>query len=68
MFWSLLLLHGGCLLRVISEPLAYENLWSPAWRILPVSAVMELTAVTLFAVNMMVTLARPPAHVGLSKG
>jgi hypothetical protein len=68
MFWSLLLLHGGCLLRVSAEPLAYENLWNPAWRILPVSAVMELTAVTLFAINMMVTLARPPAHISSSKG
>jgi uncharacterized protein involved in response to NO len=68
MLWSLLLLHSGCFLRISSEPLAYENLWSPAWRILPVSAFMELTAVSLFAINIFVTLARPPAHMSLSKG
>src|SRR6185437_3166607 len=45
MFWSLFLLSAGCLLRVSSEPLAYEGLWRPAWKILPASAVIELTAV-----------------------
>nr|WP_286676449.1 NnrS family protein [Paracidobacterium acidisoli] len=63
MFWSLALLSGGCLLRVASEPLAYAHLWPFAWKILPVSAVMELTAVSLFAVNLGVTLCRPPAHL-----
>lgn len=67
MFWSLLLLHSGCLLRVASEPLAYEHLWSPAWRVLPVSAFMELTAISLFAINMLVTLVRPAAHMSLAK-
>lgn len=63
MFWSLFLLYVGCFLRVTAEPLAYEGLWHPAWKILPVSAVVELTAVTLFAVNLFVTLALPPAHL-----
>lgn len=63
MFWSLLLLFSGCLLRVVSEPLAYENVWRPAWKILPVSAITELTAVTLFALNIGVTLLLPPAHL-----
>lgn len=63
MFWSLLLLHGGCFLRVASEPLAYDNLWAPAWKILPCSAVIELTAVSLFALNIGVTLCQPPAHL-----
>jgi hypothetical protein len=27
--WSLHLLFAGCLLRVIAEPLAYENIWAP---------------------------------------
>ncbi len=65
MFWSLLLLYGGCSLRVASEPLAYEKLWVPAWKILPCSAVMELAAVSLFALNIGVTLYRPPAHLRL---
>lgn len=65
MFWSLLLLYTGCFLRVASEPLAYENLWTPAWKILPCSAVIELAAVSLFALNIGVTLYRPPAHLSL---
>jgi hypothetical protein len=63
MFWSLLLLYSGCLLRVGSEPLAYENLWKPAWRILPSSALIEMTAVSLFALNILMTLILPPAHL-----
>jgi hypothetical protein len=63
MFWSLLLLSTGCFLRVSSEPLAYENLWKPAWKVLPVSAMIELTAVSLFAVNIVVTLLLPAAHL-----
>lgn len=63
MFWSLLLLYTGCFLRVASEPLAYENLWAPAWKVLPCSAVIELAAVSLFALNIGVTLYRPPAHL-----
>ena len=63
MFWSLLLLYRGCSLRVASEPLAYERDWQIAWRLLPVSAVIELTAVTLFAVNLVGTLLQKPAHL-----
>jgi len=63
MFWSLALLYAGCFLRVLAEPLAYEGIWHPAWKILPVSAVVELTAVTVFAVNLFVTLALPAAHL-----
>ena len=63
MFWSLLLLTTGCFLRVSSEPLAYENLWKPAWKVLPVSAIIELTAVSLFAINIVVTLLLPAAHL-----
>ena len=65
MFWSLLLLYSGCSLRVASEPLAYEKLWVPAWKILPCSAAMEMAAVSLFALNIGVTLHRPPAHLRL---
>jgi uncharacterized protein involved in response to NO len=62
-FWSLLLLYGGCFLRVSSEPLAYEGIWLPAWKVLPVSALIELTAVSLFALNILITLIRPAAHL-----
>ncbi|MGB6725742.1 MAG: NnrS family protein [Terracidiphilus sp.] len=63
MFLSLALLNLGCLLRVSMEPLAYELDWQTAWKLLPVSAVIELTAVTLFAVNLVGTLMQPPAHL-----
>jgi uncharacterized protein involved in response to NO len=63
MFVCLLLLNMGCLLRVSSEILAYENYWSPAWKTLPVSAICELAAVTLFAVNMLLTFKQKPAHL-----
>ena len=63
MFWSLALLNLGCLLRVSMEPLAYELDWQIAWKLLPVSAVIELTAVTLFAVNLVGTLMQGPAHL-----
>jgi uncharacterized protein involved in response to NO len=55
MFLSLLLLQTGCTLRVSSEPLAYEGLLSFAWKVLPVSGVLELSAVLLFATNMALT-------------
>lgn len=60
MAWSLSLLFAGCLLRVVAEPLAYENIWAPAWNILPISAVAELAAVSLFATNIGVTVLRVP--------
>lgn len=63
MYWSLYLLSAGCLVRVVSEPLAYNGIWQPAWHLLPLSAVVELTAVTLFAVNLGATLLQPPAHL-----
>lgn len=59
MFASLLLLTLGCALRVICEPLAYEGVAAWAWHALPCSAVIELTAVTLFALNLAFTFARP---------
>lgn len=59
MFASLAALNVGCLLRVASEVLAYEANLPAAWRILPLSAVTELTAVTLFAFNLGITLVLP---------
>ncbi len=64
MFASLLLLNLGCALRVISEIPAYEGFAFAGffWRVLPVSAVIELSAVTVFAANLLVTLYRPAPH------
>jgi uncharacterized protein involved in response to NO len=55
MFAALALLTLGCTLRVSSEVLAYQGYLASAWQWLPVSALIELTAVTLFAINMVAT-------------
>jgi hypothetical protein len=57
---SLVLLNIGCALRVFSEIPAYEANLHAAWSVLPVSAVTELTAVTVFGLNMAITLLLPP--------
>lgn len=62
MLICLLLLTLGCALRVSSEVLAYEGYWPPAWRALPWSAICELSAVTVFAANLLLTFKQPPAH------
>ncbi len=58
MFAAMSLLSAGCLLRVGSEILAYQEFLRSAWAWLPVSAITEMTAVTIFAVNLLVTFAR----------
>ena len=55
-----MLLAVGCLLRVSSEILAYQGLMLSAWAWLSVSAVTEMTAVTLFAANLIATFVRQP--------
>lgn len=60
MFVALLLLTAGCLIRVGSEVLAYQNLVPSAWSWLPVSAVTEMSAVTVFALNLFVTFVKKP--------
>jgi hypothetical protein len=60
MWASLAILNLGCLLRVASEVPAYEADLRAAWSILPVSAITELAAVTLFALNLGITLMLPP--------
>jgi len=40
------------------EILAYQELVHSAWSWLPVSAITEMTAVTLFAVNLILTFTR----------
>jgi hypothetical protein len=62
MLASLTLLIVGCTLRVSSEIVAYEGYWLPAWRVLPLSAICEVAAVTLFAANLILTFKQPPAH------
>jgi uncharacterized protein involved in response to NO len=52
----LVLVNAGCTLRVTSQILAYEGISAMAWKVLPASAVIEMAAVILFAVNMMMTL------------
>ncbi|MGA9062614.1 MAG: hypothetical protein WB341_13220 [Terracidiphilus sp.] len=56
MFFSLLLLQAGCTFRVLSEPLAYEGILSFAWKALPISGVLELSGVLVFAFNIALTL------------
>jgi hypothetical protein len=60
MLVMLVLLMTGCTLRVSSEILAYQGYANWAWDVLPVSALIELTAVALFAINLIATVARPP--------
>lgn len=57
MLLSLLLLQIGCTLRVASEPLAYEGILINAWKVLPISGVLELSGVLVFAANIVFTFA-----------
>lgn len=61
MFAALALLTVGCVLRVSSEVLAYPGFASWAWHLLPLSAITELTAVFLFALNLSFTFLQRPA-------
>lgn len=63
MLVMLVLLMSGCTLRVASEILAYQDYAKWAWNVLPISALIELTAVALFAINLIVTFARSPVVV-----
>lgn len=56
MFLSLLLLQSGCTVRVCSEPLAYEGILPFAWKTLPISGMLELSGVLVFAVNIALTM------------
>jgi len=63
MFAACSLLNFGCLLRVSSEIPAYEGFTQLAWHVLPCSAIAELIAVSLFALNLAFTLTRRAAPV-----
>src|SRR6266536_218283 len=62
MFWALTLLSVGCTLRVVAQILSYQGIAAMAWAWLPVSAITEMTAVTLFAANLVITFVRPRQH------
>lgn len=62
MFSACALLTLGCALRVTSEIVAYQGTGSSMWGVLPASAVVEMSAVTLFAINLLMTFAQRPAH------
>jgi hypothetical protein len=62
MFGGLFLLTVGCSLRVSSEVLAYQGYANWAWRVLPVSALTELAALSVFATNMLSTFVLQPSN------
>jgi len=62
MFTGLFLLTVGCTLRVSCEVLAYQGYAAWAWHVLPVSALVELTALSVFAANLFCTFLLQPTH------
>ena len=62
MFAGLFLLTVGCGLRVTSEVLAYQGYAAWAWQVLPVSGLIELTALCVFATNILCTFVLQPSH------
>ncbi len=62
MFAAPLTLNLGCIIRVASEVAAYQSNAAAAWKALPVSAILEMAAVALFALNLVLTLLSAPAH------
>lgn len=61
MLATLVFLLLGCTLRVSMEVVAYEGIASFAWHLLPLSGVLELTAVLCFALQILLTLLRGQA-------
>jgi len=55
---GLWVLNLGCALRVSSEAIAYSA-GGAAWKILPISALLEMTAVVIFVVNLGMTIKHP---------
>ena len=53
---SLILLNAGCVTRVVAQIAAYGGFSTRAWTALTLSAIIEMTAVGLFALNMLMTL------------
>ena len=62
MFTGILLLTIGCTLRVSCEVLAYQGYANWAWGVLPISALIELSGLTVFTVNILGTFLLQPSH------
>ena len=62
MFLGLVLLTAGCTLRVSCEVLAYQDYAKWAWAALPASALVELSALTIFTINILATFLLQPSH------
>jgi len=62
MFVGLFLLTLGCTLRVSCEVLAYQGYAAWAWHVLPASALIELTALSVFTVNLLCTFVLQKSH------
>jgi len=69
MLWSTKLMLGGlalvtlgCSLRVSCEILAYQEYAAWAWSVLPLSALLELGGLTMFAINILGTFVLVPSH------
>jgi len=62
MFGGLFVLTIGCTLRVSCEVLAYQGYANWAWQVLPLSALLELGGLTLFAINILGTFVLQPSH------
>ncbi len=67
MLVALALLALGCTLRVSCEALAYQGYAAWAWSLLPLSAVIELSAVVAFGVNLAATFIRQPKVVAATR-
>jgi uncharacterized protein involved in response to NO len=62
MLAGLALVSTGCTLRVLCEVLAYQGWAIWAWSILPLSAILELTGLSAFALNIFGTFLFQPSH------
>jgi hypothetical protein len=62
MLGGLALVTLGCSLRVSCEILAYQEYAAWAWSVLPLSALLELGGLTMFAINILGTFVLVPSH------
>jgi hypothetical protein len=62
MFVGLLLLTLGCTLRVSCQVLAYQGNATWTWHFLPASALVELTAPSVFTVNILCVFVLQNSH------
>jgi hypothetical protein len=60
---ALRMLAVGCAMRVVSEIGAYESYAPQLWPFLTISALVEMASFTMFALNLVLTMRQPPAHL-----